>query len=319
MLLAVALWFVWCRRCRTNKLLRAALGVGAGGFGLISALLLVSGSGLYWYYNRSQPAPFTDRPLFQGISYSRDVRDTPRPLVIHVIKIDLTTPGLSFLVTPRQPTKGYDLPARTTSQFLDEFGLQLAVNGSYFTPWWSNSILDYYPHVGEPASPLGFAVSRGDRYGLQGEKYPLLMISLDNRVTFGLPDGATFNAVAGNDYLLQNGQMPDKLPAFKNRDVLHPRTAVGLDQAGTILIIMVVDGRQPNYSEGVILFELAGLMQEYGAYTALNLDGGGSSTLVIEGDGGEPEVLNSPIQNNVPGRERPVATHLGIYALPLEK
>jgi exopolysaccharide biosynthesis protein len=41
---------------------------------------------------------------------------------------------------------------------------------------------------------------------------------------------------------------------------------------------LIVDGRQPNYSEGVTLPELAQIAIDYGAYTALNLHGGGSST-----------------------------------------
>ena len=80
------------------------------------------------------------------------------------------------------------------------------------------------------------------------------------------------------------------------------------------MIVIAVDGRQPNYSEGVNLAELAEIAIEYGAYTALNLDGGGSTTLVIEGESGRPELLNSPIDNRIPGRERPVENHLGIYA-----
>jgi hypothetical protein len=45
----------------------------------------------------------------------------------------------------------------------------------------------------------------------------------------------------------------------------------------------------------------------------MNLDGGGSSTLVIEGEDGQPVILNSPIDHYIPGTERPVANHLGIY------
>ena len=78
-------------------------------------------------------------------------------------------------------------------------------------------------------------------------------------------------------------------------------------------MLMIVDGRQPNYSEGITLSELAELMREFGAYHALNLDGGGSSTLVVAGVDGQPRVLNSPIHTRIPGRERPVATHLGVY------
>ena len=84
------------------------------------------------------------------------------------------------------------------------------------------------------------------------------------------------------------------------------------------MIILLVDGRQPNYSEGVTMAELVGILREYGAYSALNLDGGGSTTLAIEGESGEPVLLNSPIDNRIPGRERPVANHLGIFARRIE-
>jgi exopolysaccharide biosynthesis protein len=80
-------------------------------------------------------------------------------------------------------------------------------------------------------------------------------------------------------------------------------------------MLFVVDGHQPNYSEGMTLPELAQIVLKHEGYTALNLDGGGSSTLVIEGLDGKPIVLNSPIHGRVPpGRERPVANHLGIFA-----
>ena len=61
------------------------------------------------------------------------------------------------------------------------------------------------------------------------------------------------------------------------------------------------------------LSDLANLLVANGAYTAVNLDGGGSSTMVVEGGNGQPRLLNSPIDNNVPGRERAVANHVGIY------
>ena len=54
-------------------------------------------------------------------------------------------------------------------------------------------------------------------------------------------------------------------------------------------------------------------MIDQGAHMAMSMDGGGSSTMVIEGDDGLPEILNSPIDNYIPGRERPVGNHLGIY------
>jgi exopolysaccharide biosynthesis protein len=92
-----------------------------------------------------------------------------------------------------------------------------------------------------------------------------------------------------------------------------PRTALGVTKNGKGLILMVVDGRQPGYSDGVTFPELAQLMISHDSHTAINMDGGGSSTLVIEGRDGNPVVLNSPIDQNVPGAERAVANHLGIF------
>ncbi len=59
----------------------------------------------------------------------------------------------------------------------------------------------------------------------------------------------------------------------------HPRTAAGITKEGS-LILMAVDGRQPG-SRGVTLEELASLMHDLGVVEALNLDGGGSTTLVV--------------------------------------
>lgn len=73
-----------------------------------------------------------------------------------------------------------------------------------------------------------------------------------------------------------------------------PRTALGVT-TNKHLLLVVVDGRQPGYSNGVTLIELAKLMQDLGAEDAMNLDGGGSAELVIRG-----QVVNKPSD----GRER---------------
>ena len=63
--------------------------------------------------------------------------------------------------------------------------------------------------------------------------------------------------------------------------VRHPRTAIGLASDGRELILVVVDGRQKPYSDGMTLRELGELFRSLGASQALNLDGGGSSTFVL--------------------------------------
>ncbi len=293
---------------------RTAAALGTFILSLVAVLLIGIGGAWYWYYHRPIPNGITQKALFQGITYTRDVRDDPRPLVIHVLKVDVHAPGIEFFVTPGEPTKGHDLPARKTSQFLEEFDLQIAVNGSFFEPWWSHAPWDYYPHVGDPVNVKGLSSSQGSVYAPDPEAYPVLYISANNDVTIDTPPDEIYNALAGNTILLKQGEIPSDLPGSSFYTDLHPRTAVGTDQQGETMIIVVVDGRQPNYSEGVTMAELAEIMREYGCYDALNLDGGGSSTMVIEGSSGKADILNSPIDNHIPGRERPVANHLGIWA-----
>lgn len=76
----------------------------------------------------------------------------------------------------------------------------------------------------------------------------------------------------------------------------NPRTAAGLARNGRRLILVVVDGRQMPYSDGMSLRELANLMLALGARDAINLDGGGSSTLVYADptSGGALRIANRP-------------------------
>lgn len=310
--LSAALW-LWRRRRAARRGARALFTVLAI-LGLVAApVLLIAGGYSFWYTHRPLPAPARET-LFRGVTYIRDVRQSPRPLVIHVVLIDLDAPGIGFLVTPGTPAGGREQRGRTTSEFLDEFDVQLAVNGSWFEPFKTVSPFDYYPHSGDPVDVDGLACSRGDCYSAGRPGAPPLYLSAGNRAQFMPPDGAPYNAIAGNTVLLDAGLPQGSGDAYLNE--LHPRTAAGLDRAAGTLILMVVDGRQPNYSEGVSLGELAALLLEFGAYDAVNLDGGGSTALVVAGPGGRPRVLNSPIDNRIPGRERPVANHLGVYASP---
>jgi len=189
---------------------------------------------------------------------------------------------------------------------LREFDVQVAVNGDGFTPWYSDSLLDYYPHPGDPVTPNGTAASQGVVYATGNES--TLYLSAENAVSFSAPESGQYNAISGDRMLLENGALaggPDDV-------TVAPRTAIGLDGSGQKLIIVVIDGRQLLYSQGATLVELAEIMMYYGAETAMNLDGDGSSTLVVQGPLG-PRVLNSPIDNNIPGRERAVGNHLGIF------
>jgi hypothetical protein len=98
----------------------------------------------------------------------------------------------------------------------------------------------------------------------------------------------------------------------------HPRTAVGIsgagrtqwDYAGRRIMLVVVDGRQAPYSDGMTLRELANLMLALGARQAINLDGGGSTTMVSAAPGSRAlSIVNRPSD---PQGERPVGDALAI-------
>ena len=277
------------------------------GLFLSFGLLIFLAAAIFYYWGR--PAPLEWRQeMYPCVVYYRRVHYLPRMFVAHIVTIDLSCQNIDVLVTP--PEKGdkqNPLRARTTSQFAQEFGVQVAINGDGFTPWKSNSIFDYYPHVGDPVRPNGFAASRAREYG--ESKGPTLFINSKKDATFGEAYRKVYNAISGQSWLVR-----DKTPvADLNDSLTAPRTAIGLDGGGTRLIMLVVDGRQPFYSSGVTVQEMADLMIYYGGENAINLDGGGSSTLVIQDpQTGLYKVMNSPIDSGVPGRERPVGNHFGI-------
>jgi exopolysaccharide biosynthesis protein len=136
-----------------------------------------------------------------------------------------------------------------------------------------------------------------------------MYINKNNEVTFNESKGAIFNAVSGDRMLVEKGKA---ISGLESQSV-EPRTAAGTNQNGRWLFLVVIDGRQPGYSEGATFPELANFMLSLGVYTGLNLDGGGSSTMVIEGVLGSPFVLNSPIEGNIPGNESAVSNHLGFW------
>ncbi len=282
---------------------------------LIAAVVaLLVGGFFFWRDHRPQPANARIE-LFDGITYLREVRQQPRPLVIHIVQIDLDTPGLSFLVTPGDPVDGHEVRAQTVSQFLSKYHLQLAINGDFFWPWWYHTIFDYYPHVNDPTDVNGFAASNGDVYSEEkvDDPRPTLFLSQDNRAGIDQPIGSVYNAISGIPLIVEDGHLSDQIKPDEYYAGVHPRSAVGLDREKRTLLLFIVDGRQPNYSEGVTLPELAQIAIEYGADEAFNLDGGGSSTLVIEDATGKPQILNSPIHASIPGMERPVGNHLGVW------
>jgi exopolysaccharide biosynthesis protein len=114
-------------------------------------------------------------------------------------------------------------------------------------------------------------------------------------------------AIGGNLVLLKDGQVQPV-----DTVAMHPRTAVGFSADGKKMWIVTVDGRQAN-SRGMTELELARHLKSLGADDAVNLDGGGSSTMLAreEGEPG-PTIHNSPSD----GGERLVPNGIGFATGP---
>jgi hypothetical protein len=192
-------------------------------------------------------------------------------------------------------------------------GALAAVNGDFFTP---------------ENEPLGIEASQGTIQGISTRpvfawrpgvapqltsvswRGDTLQVDEDWILVRDEPDGVT-ELIAGFPALLKDGDWVGDLegearPAFAL--ARHPRTALGLDPEGRRLWIVVVDGRREGVSEGMTLPELANLLQSLGARAALNLDGGGSSTMVVKG-----RVASRPSD---PLGPRPVVNALTVFEDP---
>jgi len=241
------------------------------------------------------------KPIFRGLEMCEGSAASPRPVQVRAVRVNLREPSISFLVTPSNGDEPKDAGARTTSEFLEEFKCQVAINGSVFDV--------FAKQKGDPLDIQGLSLSRGDLYS-PPNKWDALLIGTNSRAWIArspINTRGAFNGLSGFYALLVNGKNNGTM-----KD-LHPRSAVGVTRKGNHLILMTVDGRQPRYSEGMTTAETAEWIRKLGAYNALNLDGGGSTALVMQGPDGKPITLNHP--SGVV--QRRVANHLGVFAAPL--
>jgi len=231
--------------------------------------------------------------------------DPAIPAVIHLIRVDLTSAEIAVYATKEQD-KGI-----TTTEYAQRIGAQVAINGDAFalatyTPRglavggmapWSNTADD--------ATSAVFHMNRsGERTYATIEAPESVLAAAD------LPDG-TEGAVSGRPLLVRNGVVTTQ---FDCNDPVTlacqraPRSAVGVSSTGNTLYLAVVDGWQST-SLGMTDAELASFIEARGAFMAMALDSGSSSTMVVD-----DAVVSSPSD----GVERTVANHIGVKygALP---
>jgi hypothetical protein len=262
---------------------------------------------------------------------------------IHVAEIDMAQDGVVVRVTPADRSAGMAYRAKTTSRYLLEEGAALAVNASYFLPFVGGSPggNDFVPQAGQAANASGAVMSGGSEVSPPDS----IDARVDSKACFttgraviaagqACPPGFDEGVSAGPRLIEDGAAVPR--PVFGRDGMFHgavplpepppptpaaapagggPRTALGVSADGRRLWLVVVDGRQPGYSDGASHEDLVTLFRELGARDAMSMDGGGSATMAVRGPGGAM-VLNRPIHTRVPGRERPVANHIGVFSGP---
>jgi len=253
---------------------------------VVLAILLsccIPSTAYYYYWELVAP----------GIAHIHQM--TAEPWDIHILIVDLSEPGVRLRSVVKNDTMLKDAGEVVSSMAIRHDALA-AVNTDFF-----------YIGIGRH-EPLGWTMTDGKLQlvpylsGPIVEDRPALVITKKNRARIGTYQATQsdwWNVASGNLELIVNGVL-----VVPPSEVRHPRTAVGITPEADRLILITVDGRQAC-SIGMSSFEEAMLLWKLGAWNAMNFDGGGSTTMWIDG-----RVVNHPSD----GRERRVAGALVILA-----
>lgn len=215
---------------------------------------------------------------------------------IYVADVEVTD-GTSILSAFANNTYGRNI-TDTTSDMAEENNAVLAINGDYYG-----------------ARQSGYVIRNGVVYRNQGSNGEDMVISKDGSLSFisesdtttdSLIQKQAWQVLSFGPVLVENGQ----IAVMENDEVgmamaSNPRTAIGTVAKNHYLFV-VSDGRTSE-SAGLSLYELANFMKSLGATNVYNLDGGGSSTMVFQG-----EVVNNPTTNGNKISERAVSDILYI-------
>jgi hypothetical protein len=260
-------------------------------------------------------APDTVRTeaLVDGVVY-RYTWSARGPWAVHLVQVDLRGRcelALDVLRAEARETGGAGRERVSSMAQRSPGAVIVAVNADFFTPEGTTVGTELIDGRVRAATARPTIAYRPDRTPWIGRSAVLGdTIEIGWRVLASDGDGLT-EAVGGFPELLDHGRRVGDLevgarPSFAAER--HPRTAVGYDPGSDRAWIVVIDGRQAPYSDGMTLPELAGLFEALGATEALNLDGGGSTVMVL-GD----SAVSRP--SDLTG-ERPVVNALAVVEDP---
>jgi hypothetical protein len=230
---------------------------------------------------------------FDGVKRLHRVTSNPNQ-VTNAVVVDLKSPGIRFQSTATKERK------RTVSSYGKLVGAQVAINADFFS-------FDTY-------ATTGLAAGKGAAWPDTKDTKGSGTLAFDKGTRLELTPIADLvefdptwmeGVVSGKPWVLAAGVVKEFPASSSFCQTRHPRTLVGLTEDKKTFIAAVVDGRSTK-SVGMTCTELGKLMKDLGAHDAMNLDGGGSTAMYVQGAG----VVNVPSD----GTERIVANHLAIFA-----
>jgi hypothetical protein len=254
--------------------------------------------------------------LYRGVDHAVGYADTDetRPQLVNCLRIDLADMDIQLVATPSNGPDPLETLSATGSQFLAATGAHAGINTSFYVPCCSS--LPAHKDL------IGLAVAGGTLVSpAQSDARATVLIDLLNQASmvntvtdpYSL-DGVLF-AFAGSNFVLGAGR---DIPT--GSDTIHPaRTLVGLgdrDAPGdnALLYFMTIDAGLPGVSDGATRRESAEWLFRFGAHTGINLDGGGSTTMVWRTPTGAIERLNMLGG----GTQRSNGNNFGVFAAPSE-
>lgn len=256
------------------------------------------------------------KKLHNGILHAYIYPKEPRPMKINVVRVDLKTNKFDFAATSKDKDFGKPMPdfpsmkietkRMTVKNFLLEQrklgkDMLVAANATPWSPWRR-------PFTHKYGGNIRLLISDEEIISDRKGSVPAFVVTKDNKVEIRVvnhnEDRKKFRiAMAGFSIILKNAEV-----VIKYKDY-HPRTCYGISADGRFFYIMTIDGRQKFVSEGASVVECAEFMRYFGAADAINMDGGGSTTLVNwNAEAKKAEILS----HQAFGGQRNVATSLGI-------
>jgi len=243
------------------------------------------------------------KPVWQdfadGVGYFHAKINSPK-LEFFALQIDLNAPSIEIFVKN-------NLYSSRVSSFVRDNGLIAGINATPF------NIVS--TREGQPLENTGIVISNGQLIAPVITRYDALIFYKDGTAAIinqSLIDSIENiqNAIGGfHQVLLEANPAPRTL----NSEVRHPRSAAGISANGQYLYLLVIDGRRKG-SIGATEQDTALLLRSFGSWNGINLDGGGSSALVLRFPNGKVRAVNTPIHGGIRRLERAVAGSLGIIS-----